>query len=155
MVRGRATARGTRRGAAAATTANDRPSTEANDATSTTQLPASVDENATSSIRRGGATARASRGAAGGRFRPRNIRREEAERDDLARQEEKKASDRAADERRARGRSRFRSKRSRGDAMGSRGGGGFGRPVTTASGPFASGMAGSGSFFCRHIVAIN
>jgi hypothetical protein len=62
----------------------------------------------------------------------------------LAQQEQHKASERAADERRARGRSRFRSKRSRGDAMGSRGGG-FGRPVVGASGPFSSGVGGPGT----------
>ncbi|KAM5342620.1 hypothetical protein ACJ41O_013586 [Fusarium nematophilum] len=96
----------------------------------------------TSSARaRGGTATRASRGPGVGRFRPKNIRRDEADRDNLARQEEQKAIERAADERKARGRSRFRSKRSRGDAMGR---GGFGRIISGASGPFSSGAAGSG-----------
>jgi DNA-directed RNA polymerase III subunit RPC4 len=100
---------------------------------------------AASSVRRGAMSARAARGAASaGRFRPKNVRRDETERDALAQQEQHKASERAAEERRARGRSRFRSKRSRGDAMGSRGGGGFGRPVAAASGPFSSGVGGPG-----------
>ncbi|KAJ6438605.1 urease accessory protein UreD [Purpureocillium lavendulum] len=53
--------------------------------------------------------------------------------------EEQKATERAAAERRAQGRSRFRSKRSRGDAMGSRGG----RGISSASGPFGGGIGGS------------
>ncbi|KAK0392411.1 hypothetical protein NLU13_1906 [Sarocladium strictum] len=112
MVRGRTTGRGRGRGASAAAS---RTST------------------------RGATAPRATRGATA-RFRPKNIRRDEAERDALAREEEKKANERAADERRARGRSRLRSKRSRGDAMGSRGG-----RVLTASGPFSSGFATSTS----------
>jgi DNA-directed RNA polymerase III subunit RPC4 len=99
---------------------------------------------AASTVRRGATSARAARAAAStGRFRPKNVRRDESERDALAQQEQQKASEREADERRARGRSRFRSKRSRGDAMGSRGGA-FGRPVAGASGPFSSGMGGPG-----------
>ncbi|EHK27377.1 uncharacterized protein TRIVIDRAFT_34180 [Trichoderma virens Gv29-8] len=123
MVRGRTTGRGAGRGSAAASSR-------------------SQTEGADDSNQQGAASTRASRAAAStGRFRPKNIRRDESERDALAQQEQQKASDRAADERRARGRSRFRSKRSRGDAMGSRGGG-FGRPVAGASGPFSSGMGG-------------
>ncbi|KAF4119599.1 hypothetical protein GMORB2_4508 [Geosmithia morbida] len=95
-------------------------------------------------------TTRSTRGAgsAPGRFRPKNVRRDEAERDMIARQEEKKASVRAAEERRARGRSRFRSKRSRGDAMGARGGS---RMISGGpGGTFASGAGGGrvgGGFF--------
>ncbi len=79
-----------------------------------------------------------------GRFRPKNIRRDEAERDSIARQEEKKASDKVAEERRARGRGRFRSKRSRGDAMG-RGRGGY--AVAAAAGPFSGGFAGLSTLY--------
>ncbi|WKT43184.1 DNA-directed RNA polymerase III subunit RPC4 [Fusarium oxysporum f. sp. vasinfectum] len=142
MNRGRAAARGSRRGAAAA---SSRAAGESNAGSSTpavadtpgsaTPVPQSIAATST----RGGATTRATRAPAAGRFRPKNIRRDEAERDSLARQEEQKASERAADERKARGRSRFRSKRSRGDAMGR---GGFGRVISGASGPFSSGAAG-------------
>ncbi|EGR52627.1 uncharacterized protein TRIREDRAFT_119530 [Trichoderma reesei QM6a] len=126
MVRGRTTARGVRRGGAAA---SSRPQTDADDSNHSQDQP-------------GATSARAARAAAStGRFRPKNVRRDESERDALAQQEQQKASEREADERRARGRSRFRSKRSRGDAMGSRGGA-FGRPVAGASGPFSSGMGG-------------
>lgn len=142
MVRGRAPARGTRRGAAAAGQRAQPQSGEASTsatpvATGTSNTPVRSTPSAPS---RGGATTRATRGPAAGRFRPKVVRRDEAERDTLARQEEQKAQDRAADERRARGRSRFRSKRSRGDAMGARGG--FGRPIGGASGPFSSGVGG-------------
>lgn len=165
MVRGRTTGRGGRRGAAAA---GSRPQPESTDATAdanqaSTQPDASAGPAPASSSAAGastqspamaparrGATAQASRGASIGRFRPKNVRRDEAERDSLARQEEQKANERVAAERRARGRSRFRSKRSRGDTMGSRGGG-FGRTVTGASGPFSSGMGQSG----MHIIALS
>ncbi|KAH6611075.1 hypothetical protein Trco_001095 [Trichoderma cornu-damae] len=159
MVRGRAAGRGVRRGSAAA---SSRSQTEGADDSSLSRVipsaapPASMaliesdaeqgasSQPAASAARRGAAASRAARGAASaGRFRPKNIRRDESERDALAQQEQQKASERAADERRARGRSRFRSKRSRGDAMGSRGGA-FGRPVAGASGPFSSGMGGPG-----------
>ncbi|KAJ4145549.1 hypothetical protein LMH87_004397 [Akanthomyces muscarius] len=133
MVRGRAPARGTRRGAASAGTERPAPDAPAPASTSTDAPAAASSETAPAS--RGGAT-RATRAPAAGRFRPRNVRRDEAERDSLARQEEKKASERAAEERKARGRSRFRSKRSRGDTMGR---GGFGRIISGASGPFSSG----------------
>ncbi|KAG8666106.1 hypothetical protein FPOAC2_11201 [Fusarium poae] len=142
MNRGRASARGTRRGAGAAgSRATDDgsagPSTTQANSGSATPAPQST----TSTSTRGGTTARATRAPAAGRFRPKNVRRDEAERDTLARQEEQKASERAADERKARGRSRFRSKRSRGDAMGR---GGFGRVISGASGPFSSGPGGFG-----------
>ncbi|KAK8147417.1 hypothetical protein G3M48_001667 [Beauveria asiatica] len=141
MVRGRAPARGTRRGAASGGT--ERPAT---DAPAPAPTPTSTDAPAASSSEtttaRRGASTRGTRAPAAGRFRPRNVRRDEAERDSLARQEEKKASERAAEERRARGRSRFRSKRSRGDTMGR---GGFGRIISGASGPFSSGIAGGPS----------
>lgn len=135
MVRGRATARGSRRGAA--TGGTERPSGDVPASASTsTDTPAAVSSEAAPA--RGGAT-RATRAPAVARFRPKNVRRDEADRDSLARQEEKKASERAAEERRARGRSRFRSKRSRGDTMGR---GGFGRIISGASGPFSSGIGG-------------
>ncbi|KAJ4010252.1 hypothetical protein NW752_004926 [Fusarium irregulare] len=142
MNRGRASARGTRRGAAAAGSratggSSVDPSTAQATSGSATPAPQSISSTPT----RGGNTTRATRAPTAGRFRPKNVRRDEAERDSLARQEEQKASDRAADERKARGRSRFRSKRSRGDAMGR---GGFGRGISGASGPFSSGAAGSG-----------
>lgn len=150
MVRGRTVGRGTRRGDAAA---GERASTDANepaaagpaDRASETPAP-SVAARGSVGLRRG-ATARASRAApTTGRFRPKNVRRDEAERESMARQEEEKARERIAAERRAQGRSRFRSKRSRGDAMGSRGG--FGRPITSASGPFSAGFGASGAFTC-------
>ncbi|KAF4452021.1 hypothetical protein F53441_5095 [Fusarium austroafricanum] len=147
MNRVRASARGTRRGAAAAgSRAAGEGSAGASSSTpivtdtasgSATPVPKSIPTTST----RGGTTTRATRAPATGRFRPKNVRRDEAERDSLARQEEQKASERAADERKAQGRSRFRSKRSRGDAMGR---GGFGRVISGASGPFSSGAAGSG-----------
>ncbi|KAM3560781.1 hypothetical protein MY1884_002726 [Beauveria asiatica] len=141
MVRGRAPARGTRRGAASGGT--ERPATDAPAPAPTptsTDAPAASSSEATTARR--GASTRGTRAPATGRFRPRNVRRDEAERDSLARQEEKKASERAAEERRARGRSRFRSKRSRGDTMGR---GGFGRIISGASGPFSSGIGGGPS----------
>ncbi|KAJ3473296.1 hypothetical protein NLG97_g10390 [Lecanicillium saksenae] len=134
MVRGRAPARGTRRGAA--TGGTERPAADAPAPASTSTDAPATSSGETTPARRGGAT-RATRAPAVGRFRPKNVRRDEAERDSLARQEEKKASERAAEERKARGRSRFRSKRSRGDTMGR---GGFGRIISGASGPFSSGV---------------
>lgn len=160
MVRGRATAtgRGVRRGGAAAssrsqTTEGDTSSLNQESSAPTASMAltdagaeqSTASQPAASAVRRGAMSARAARGAApAGRFRPKNVRRDESERDALAQQEQHKASERAADERRARGRSRFRSKRSRGDAMGSRGGG-FGRPIAGASGPFSSGVGGPGT----------
>ncbi|KAL6798706.1 RNA polymerase III RPC4 domain-containing protein [Trichoderma sp. SZMC 28012] len=157
MVRGRATGRGVGRGSAAASSRSQTEGADDSNQLSSNAAPtanmglgesstdqAASSQSAASTARRGATSARAARGAAStGRFRPKNVRRDESERDALAQQEQQKASDRAADERRARGRSRFRSKRSRGDAMGSRGGG-FGRPVGGASGPFSSGMGGPG-----------
>ncbi|KAL7931137.1 RNA polymerase III RPC4 domain-containing protein [Trichoderma chlorosporum] len=156
MVRGRATGRGAGRGGAASSRAqaessdSNQPQSTGNAAPTAAMglAESSTDQGASSqsasTARRGATSARAARAAASaGRFRPKNVRRDESERDALAQQEQQKASDRAADERRARGRSRFRSKRSRGDAMGSRGGA-FGRPVAGASGPFSSGMGGPG-----------
>ncbi|GKU04695.1 rna polymerase iii rpc4 [Fusarium langsethiae] len=143
MNRGRASARGTRRGAAAAgSRATDESSAgpSATQATSGSATPAL--QSTSSTPTRGVTAARATRAPAAGRFRPKNVRRDEAERDTLARQEEQKANERAADERKARGRSRFRSKRSRGDAMGR---GGFGRVISGASGPFSSGAGATGS----------
>ncbi|KAH7251706.1 RNA polymerase III RPC4-domain-containing protein [Fusarium tricinctum] len=146
MNRGRASARGTRRGAAAAgsrTTAegsadpSSTPAATGSASGSATPVPRSI----SATPGRGGTTTRATRAPAAGRFRPKNVRRDEAERDSLARLEEQKASERAADERKARGRSRFRSKRSRGDAMGR---GGFGRVISGASGPFSAGAGGAG-----------
>ncbi|KAI1072295.1 hypothetical protein LB507_002827 [Fusarium sp. FIESC RH6] len=142
MNRGRASARGTRRGAAAAgSRATGESSVDPSTAQATSGSATPAPQSISSTPTRGGNTTRATRAPTAGRFRPKNVRRDEAERDSLARQEEQKASDRAADERKARGRSRFRSKRSRGDAMGR---GGFGRGISGASGPFSSGAAGSG-----------
>ncbi|RTE76160.1 hypothetical protein BHE90_009396 [Fusarium euwallaceae] len=146
MNRGRTPARGTRRGAAAAGQRAPAATGESSAGPSTAPAASTAASGSTTpairsaSSARGGAVARATRGATVGRFRPKNIRRDEAEREELARQEEQKAREREADERRARGRSRFRSKRSRGDAMGR---GGFGRIISGASGPFSSGVAGS------------
>ncbi|KAI6754932.1 hypothetical protein HG531_004038 [Fusarium graminearum] len=143
MNRERASARGTRRGAAAA---GSRATDESNAGPSNTQATSGsatpAPQSTSSTPTRGGTTTRATRAPAAGRFRPKNVRRDEAERDTLARQEEQKASERAADERKARGRSRFRSKRSRGDAMGR---GGFGRVISGASGRFSSGAGATGS----------
>lgn len=148
MVRGRTTGRGTRRGAAAAGSRSQPQSVEPNSTTASSSAtpasgtPAPAETSATpsrstpSASMRGAASTRATRGPAAGRFRPKVVRRDEAERDTLARLEEEKANERAKEERRARGRSRFRSKRSRGDAMGAR------RIIGGASGPFASGTAG-------------
>ncbi|KAI1048684.1 hypothetical protein LB506_002373 [Fusarium annulatum] len=144
MNRGRAAARGSRRGAAVASSRAAGKNDGGSSTSAVTDTPGSatpVPQSIATTSTRGGATTRATRAPAAGRFRPKNIRRDEAERDSLARQEEQKASERAADERKARGRSRFRSKRSRGDAMGR---GGFGRVISGASGPFSSGAAGSG-----------
>ncbi|PTB62857.1 hypothetical protein BBK36DRAFT_1183717 [Trichoderma citrinoviride] len=143
MVRGRTTARGVRRGGASA---SSRSQPDADDSNHSQEQQPSTSSSAaplaTMGLPEGATSARAARAAAStGRFRPKNVRRDESERDALAQQEQQKASERAAEERRARGRSRFRSKRSRGDAMGSRGGA-FGRPVAGASGPFSSGMGG-------------
>ncbi|KAH7318673.1 RNA polymerase III RPC4-domain-containing protein [Stachybotrys elegans] len=141
MVRGRTPARGT--GRAGAAVGRRQPAASATPAPSPASASASesVPQSSPSTVARGGTTARATRGTTAGRFRPKNVRRDEAERDNLARQEEQKANERAAEERRAQGRSRFRSKRSRGDAMGSRG-----RIISGASGPFSGGTAGSGGF---------
>ncbi|KAF5627530.1 DNA-directed RNA polymerase 47 KD subunit [Fusarium sp. NRRL 25303] len=144
MNRGRASARGSRRGAAVASSRAAGENNAGSSTSAVTDTPGNatpVPQSIATTSTRGGATTRATRAPAAGRFRPKNIRRDEAERDSLARQEEQKASERAADERKARGRSRFRSKRSRGDAMGR---GGFGRVISGASGPFSSGAAGSG-----------
>ncbi|KAL5606148.1 hypothetical protein BROUX41_006084 [Berkeleyomyces rouxiae] len=62
-----------------------------------------------------------SRGAWGGRFKPKNVRRSEAERAAIAEQEAQKQRERAAEEAKARPRGRFRGGRSRGNAMGQRG----------------------------------
>ncbi|KAG6033939.1 hypothetical protein E4U41_006773 [Claviceps citrina] len=154
MVRARATGSRARRGAAAASSqraaadagaASENATGSAEPAAAT---PSTLDEAVASAsaststsapARRGGAAAGA-RTATGGRLRPKILRRDEAERDKLARQEEQKAIERAAAERRARGRSRNRSRRSRGDAMGARGGRGG---VSSASGPFSSGFGGA------------
>ncbi|GAO15779.1 uncharacterized protein UV8b_03100 [Ustilaginoidea virens] len=153
MVRARAPGRGTsRRGTAAAGGSDGAPATAPCTAPPAA-TPATLDEAIASAsaaassstsapARRGGPPAAGARTVSGGRLRPKILRRDEVERDKLARQEEKKANDRAAAERRARGRSRNRSRRSRGDAMGARGGRGG---ITTASGPFSSGFAGAGA----------
>ncbi|KJZ80540.1 hypothetical protein HIM_00390 [Hirsutella minnesotensis 3608] len=138
MNRGRTAARGVRRGATRA--GSQRASTEGASEAGNLSSGGAAPESA-GSTPRGGATARATRAPSAGRFRPKAVRRDEADRDLLARQEEQKASERAAEERRARGRSFYRSKRSRGDAMGSRGG--WGRGIPAASGPFSGGFGGA------------
>jgi DNA-directed RNA polymerase III subunit RPC4 len=65
------------------------------------------------------------------RFRPKNVRRAEAERDLIAQQELSKEQERNAEDSRQR-RTQFRRRRGRGDAMGS-----TVRRTTTASGPFS------------------
>ncbi|KYK55660.1 DNA-directed RNA polymerase III RPC4 [Drechmeria coniospora] len=145
MNRGRTTARGALRGAAASgtrrTAGENVDDVSASSSSSPQTAPASDGAtNPRGSVRRG-TTTRATRAPAAGRFKPKAVRRDEADRDSLARLEAQKASERAAEERRARGRLRYRSKRSRGDAMGSRGGG-WGRGASTASGPFGGGFAG-------------
>lgn len=158
MPRGRHSARGTRRGRASDSQRAEDSSAIADPAegiVETNAEPAQATTGSSSAAevappvtppvapaRRGGPAPKATRGPTSSRLRPRNIRRDEAERDTLARQEEQKASERVADEKRAQGRSRFRSKRSRGDTMNSRGGGG--RPITTASGPFSAGPGRTG-----------
>lgn len=140
---GRATPRGARRGAGASAS-RERPQAESSNSSTTQTAESTPTATGSPASTRGGTSAgRATKGPAAGRFRPKNVRRAEAERDTIAREEEKKANERAAEERRARGRSRFRSKRSRGDAMGARGGA-MGRTITTASGPFASAQGGTG-----------
>ncbi|CAM1508415.1 Fc.00g052630.m01.CDS01 [Cosmosporella sp. VM-42] len=149
MVRGRTTGRGTRRAGAAASsravpesTAASSSETPATGSSSVRETSAATTRNTTTASTRGATATRTARGPSAGRFRPKVVRRDEADRDSLARQEEQKANERAKEERKARGRSRFRSKRSRGDAMGARGG--FGRGIISgASGPFSSGVGGS------------
>lgn len=155
MVRARTTGRGARRGAAASGSQRasagevigDGDGNESTTTAHTTATPATLREAVASaptavshSRERTTAATTVTRATTAGRLRPKVVRRDEAGRDQLARQEEKKAMDRAAAERRARGRSRTRSRRSRGDAMGARGG----RGISTASGPFSSGLAASG-----------
>ncbi|SPN98902.1 uncharacterized protein DNG_01941 [Cephalotrichum gorgonifer] len=74
-----------------------------------------------------------------GRLRPRNVRRNEEQRELLAQQEAKKDSERAAEERRRRGRGgRFRGRRGRGNQFG---------PRMSTAGPsalFANSQGGSG-----------
>ncbi|RDA82640.1 hypothetical protein CP532_0929 [Ophiocordyceps camponoti-leonardi (nom. inval.)] len=131
--------RGASRGVGRGGTTSDRQQAAARSTDTTTTAAGEASGSATTRT-----TGRGSRGssstASSGRFRPKAIRRDEADRDELARREAQKASERAAEERRARGRSRFRSKRSRGDVMGSRG-----RGISTASGPFSGGLSGASS----------
>lgn len=135
MNRGRGASRGSRAGSAAG------------NASSTTPGGRGTPSSSSSTTARGGGPGarRATAAAPVARFRPKNIRRDEAERENIAREEERKESQIEADERRAnRGRGgRFRAKRGRGDAMGAS----FGRGVGTASGPFSSIASGT----CRQL----
>ncbi|PHH69947.1 hypothetical protein CDD80_6341 [Ophiocordyceps camponoti-rufipedis] len=130
MTRSRGTSRGTTRGGSSTARQPASSSTaEDGSASASASLPSSAAPTTTRGT------------SSGGRFRPKAIRRDEADRDELARREAQKASERAAEELRARGRSRLRSRRSRGDAMGSRGRG----ISTAASGPFSGGFHGASS----------
>ena len=142
--------RGAGRGRAGAAAGSSRAAAEGADASTSRTTPSgsatgtpSRTPSATPGRTIGASRASRAAPAVTGRFRPKAVRRNEAERDTIARQEEKKASDKLAEEKRARGRSRFRSSRSRGDAMGARGGRGRGGAVAAAAGPFSSGFAGS------------
>ncbi|KAK1454174.1 RNA polymerase III RPC4 [Colletotrichum melonis] len=124
---GRGRPRGTRgRGRGAASSAA--PSTEGPNSTS----------RPSSALGTASATATpnppATRGTSASRFRPRVVRRDEAARDAIARQELEKDNARAKAEARAQARSRGRSRRARGDAMGR---GGFMSRAAVASGPFS------------------
>ncbi|KAL6849586.1 hypothetical protein ACO1O0_009127 [Amphichorda felina] len=143
--------RGAGRGRAGAAAGSSRAAAEGADASTSRTTPSgsatgtpSRTPSATPGRTIGASRASRAAPAVTGRFRPKAVRRNEAERDTIARQEEKKASDKLAEEKRARGRSRFRSSRSRGDAMGARGGRGRGGAVAAAAGPFSSGFADSG-----------
>ncbi|KAK1594748.1 RNA polymerase III RPC4-domain-containing protein [Colletotrichum navitas] len=133
---GRARGRGTRgrgvgRGAAVSVT----PSAET---PAPTSRPSSALDTApaTAGASRDSATPRPAptRGPSVGRFRPKVVRRDEASRDAIARQELEKDNARAKAEARAQARSRGRSRRARGDAMGR---GGFMSRTAVASGPFS------------------
>ena len=103
MVRGRTVGRGARRGGAAA---GERQSTDVNDAgaaapaerASETPGPSVQARGTLNGAVRRGASARASRAApTTGRFRPKNVRRDEAERESLAREAEEKAREKRMD----------------------------------------------------------
>ncbi|KAK6219647.1 hypothetical protein QIS74_05149 [Colletotrichum tabaci] len=133
---GRARGRGTRgRGAGRGTSASVTPSVEA---PAPISRPSSALGTATgpAGLVRDSATPRPAptRGTSVGRFRPKVVRRDEAARDAIARQELEKDNARAKAEARAQARSRGRSRRARGDAMGR---GGFMSRTAVASGPFS------------------
>lgn len=133
---GRARGRGTRgRGAGRGTSASVTPSAEA---PAPISRPSSALGTATgpAGLARDSATPRPAptRGTSVGRFRPKVVRRDEAARDAIARQELEKDNARAKAEARAQARSRGRSRRARGDAMGR---GGFMSRTAVASGPFS------------------
>ncbi|KAF3811432.1 hypothetical protein GCG54_00001758 [Colletotrichum gloeosporioides] len=128
--RGRGAARG--RGGRQASS-----STPSGDTPAPTSRPSSALGTASATVtpsRSEPATRQSTRGTSTGRFRPRVVRRDEASRDVLARQEQDKDNARAKAEARAQARSRGRSRRARGDAMGR--GGMMGR-TAVASGPFS------------------
>ncbi|KAG9255306.1 putative DNA-directed RNA polymerase III RPC4 [Emericellopsis atlantica] len=132
--------RGTARGRAGAAASRD-ATPRTTPAASSTPTPGRTTPSA---LGRTPSTTRGGRGASApttGRFRPKNIRRDESERDIMAREEEKKASARAAEEKKARGRARGRSKKTRGDTMGSRGNR---MGMTSSSGLFSGGDSRSG-----------
>lgn len=128
--RGATRGRGGRGGAASVTQSADAP------LNASTSRPSSAlgTASATGAPLRDSATPKPTRGTSVGRFRPKNVRRDEAARDVLARQELEKDNARAKAEARAQARSRGRSRRARGDAMGR---GGFMSRAAVASGPFS------------------
>ncbi|GKT50289.1 uncharacterized protein ColSpa_10470 [Colletotrichum spaethianum] len=133
---GRARGRGARgRGAGRGAAASVTPSAET---PAPTSRPSSAlgTASATAGPSRDSATPRPAptRGTSVGRFRPKVVRRDEAARDAIARQELEKDNARAKAEARAQARSRGRSRRARGDAMGR---GGFMSRTAVASGPFS------------------
>ncbi|KAG7083774.1 RNA polymerase III RPC4, partial [Colletotrichum scovillei] len=130
---GRGRPRGTRgRGRGAASSAA--PSTEG--PTSTSRPSSALGTASATAVPSRTATPNppATRGTSASRFRPRVVRRDEAARDAIARQELEKDNARAKAEARAQARSRGRSRRARGDAMGR---GGFMSRAAVASGPFS------------------
>ncbi|KAL0944136.1 DNA-directed RNA polymerase iii [Colletotrichum truncatum] len=130
--RGRGATRGRGRGAATSAT----PSGETPSGTPISR-PSSALGTASAAgapTRSDSATPKPTRGTSVGRFRPRAVRRDEASRDVLARQELEKDNARAKAEARAQARSRGRSRRARGDAMGR---GGMMSRAAVASGPFS------------------
>ncbi|KAF6845352.1 DNA-directed RNA polymerase iii [Colletotrichum musicola] len=133
---GRARGRGVRgrggRGGAASATPSGEATSSAPDSRPSSAIGTASGTSAPP--RSDSATPKPTRGASVGRFRPKVVRRDEASRDVLARQELEKDNARAKAEARAQARSRGRSRRARGDAMGR---GGMMSRTAVASGPFS------------------